>query len=121
MLISRRHLLRRLGGGAVVSAAIPLIRESSFAGSVRATPHGGPIRLNMNENAYGPSERVTATMRASLSLVNRYPDTAGALVGEIAGLHGVKPEQVVVGCGSTEILRLAVATFLGRGEKLVGA
>src|SRR3989441_3857825 len=78
MLISRRHLLRRLGGGAVVSAAIPLIRESSFAGtreSVRATPHGGPIRLNMNENAYGPSERVTATMRASLSLVNRYPDT----------------------------------------------
>src|SRR3989475_7590551 len=122
MLISRRHLLRRLGGGAVVSAAIPLIRESSFAGtreSVRATPHGGPIRLNMNENAYGPSERVTATMRASLSLVNRYPDTAGALVGEIAGLHGVKPEQVVVGCGSTEILRLAVATFLRRGEKLV--
>jgi len=124
MLISRRHLLRRLGGGAIVSAASPLIRESSFAGtreSVRATPHGGPIRLNMNENAYGPSERVTATMRASLSLVNRYPDTAGALVGEIAGLHGVKPEQVVVGCGSTEILRLAVATFLGRGEKLVVA
>ena len=124
MLISRRHLLRRIGGGAVVSAAIPAIRESAFAGtteSLRATQHGGPIRLNMNENAYGPSERVTATMRASLSLVNRYPDTAGALVGEIAGLHGVKPEQVVVGCGSTEILRLAVATFLGRGEKLVVA
>src|SRR3989475_10996714 len=122
MLISRRHLLRRRGGGAGGRAEIPLIRESSFAGtreSVRATPHGGPIRLNMNENAYGPSERVTATMRASLSLVNRYPDTAGALVGEIAGLHGVKPEQAVVGCGSTEILRLAVATFLGRGEKLL--
>src|SRR5213592_4264071 len=124
MLISRRHLLRRLGGGAVVSAAIPVIRESSFAGtteSLGTTQHGGPVRLNMNENAYGPSERVTATMRASLSLVNRYPDTAGALVGEIAGLHGVKPEQVVVGCGSTEILRLVVATFLGRSEKLVVA
>src|SRR5437016_11063419 len=124
MLTSRRHRLRRLGGGAVVSAAIPLIRESSFAGtreSVRATPHGGPVRLNMNENAYGPSERVTATMRASLSLVNRYPEAAGALVGEIAGLHAVKPEQVVLGCGSTEILRLAAATFLGRGKKLVVA
>src|SRR5213592_393372 len=124
MLISRRHLLRRLGGGAVVSAAIPVIRESSFAGtteSLGTTQHGGPVRLNMNENAYGPSERVTATMRASLSLVNRYPEAAGALVGEIAGLHAVKPEQVVLGCGSTEILRLAAATFLGRGKKLVVA
>src|SRR2546422_5669943 len=124
MLISRRHLLRRLGGGAVVSAAIPVIRESSFAGtteSLGTTQHGGPIRLNMNENAYGPSERVTATMRASLSLVNRYPEAAGALVGEIAGLHAVKPEQVVLGCGSTEILRLAAATFLRRGKKLVVA
>src|SRR2546425_11346146 len=112
MLISRRHLLRRLGGGAVVSAAIPLIRESSFAGtreSVRATPHGGPIRLNMNENAYGPSERVTATMRASLSLGNRYPDTAGALGGEDGGLHGVQPQQGRVGCGSPAVLRLGRA------------
>src|SRR3989442_12883145 len=116
MLISRRHLLRRLGGGAVVSAAIPLIRESSFAGtreSVRATPHGGPIRLNINENAYGPSERVTATMRASLSLVNRYPDTAGALGGQIAGLAAGKRQRVVGGCGSPENLRLSLATVLG--------
>src|SRR2546428_14007108 len=104
MLISRRHLLRRLGGGAVVSAAIPLIRESSFAGtreSVRATPHGGPIRLNMNENAHGPSERVTAAMQAILSLVNRYPDTAGAPGGEIPGPSGVESERVVVGGRAT--------------------
>src|SRR5438445_11762125 len=99
MLISRRHLLRRLGGGAVVSAAIPSIRESSFAGtreSVRATPHGGPIRLNMNENAYGPSERVTETMRASLGLVNRYQETGCNLVGEIDCIHDMKPELVVL-------------------------
>src|SRR3989475_12596147 len=124
MLISRRHLLRRIGGAAVVGGAIPLIRESAFAGtneSLRATQHGGPIRLNMNENAYGPSERVTATMRASLSLVNRYPEAAGALVGKIAGLHAVRPEQVVVGCGSSEILRLAAATFPGRGKESVVA
>src|SRR2546427_12511973 len=98
MLISRRHLLRRLGGGAVVSAAIPLIRESSFAGtreSVRATPHGGPIRLNMNANAYGPSERVTATMQASLSLLNRDPDTARALLRESAGLPRRRPQHAV--------------------------
>src|SRR2546427_9731856 len=103
MLISRRHLLRRLGGGAIVSAASPLIRESSVAGtreSVRATPHGGPIRLNMNENAYGPSERVTATMRASLSLVNRYPDTAGARGGARPGLHGAQAVPARAGSGS---------------------
>ena len=122
MLISRRDLLGRIGGGAVVSTAIPSIGEFSFAATTRSLPagqHGDPIRLNMNENAYGPSERVKATVRDNLSLVNRYPDSAGALVGAIAGLHAVKPEQVVVGCGSIEILRMAAATFLGRDKRLV--
>ena len=124
MLISRRNLLRRVAGGAVAATAIPLIGEFSFAAptpSSRAELHGGPIRLSMNENAYGPSESVKATMRESLSLVNRYPDSADALVGEIASLHAVKPEQVVVGCGSIEILRMAAATFLGRSKKLIMA
>jgi histidinol-phosphate aminotransferase len=117
MLITRRRLLRRVGEGAVATVGLPLLGELSFAACTE--PHGGPLRLNMNENAYGPSERTKATLRESVSLVNRYPDSAEALVEAIAGFHAVEPEQVVVGCGSTQILRMAVAAFLGRGQRLV--
>jgi histidinol-phosphate/aromatic aminotransferase/cobyric acid decarboxylase-like protein len=35
---------------------------------------GGPIRLNRNENAYGPSPNVIATMQeAARTVANRYP------------------------------------------------
>jgi histidinol-phosphate aminotransferase len=60
-------------------------------------------------------------MRDSLSLANRYPDSTDSLAEKIASLHGVKPEQVVLGCGSTELLRMAAAAFLGGGKKIVMA
>ena len=122
MRLSRRNLLRRLGHAAACGTAMAFIDEASFAAttpSSGAHRHGEPIRLNMNENAYGPSERAAAALRSTLGLVNRYPDSADPLVGDIAALHGVRPEQIVLGCGSTGILRMAAETFLGRGSKLV--
>jgi len=121
MLISRRNLLRRLGAAAAVGT-IPLMDQASLAATTRSSgahEHGGPIRLNLNENAYGPSERAVAAMRDSLGLVHRYPDSADALVGEIAALHGVTRERVVLGCGSAGILRMAAASFLGPRGKVV--
>ena len=122
MRLSRRNLLRRLGRAAACGTAMAFIDEASFAATTRSSEahrHGDPIRLNMNENAYGPSERAAAALRDSLGLVNRYPDSADPLVGEIAALHGVRPEQIVLGCGSTGILRTAAETFLGRSSKLI--
>jgi histidinol-phosphate aminotransferase len=61
-------------------------------------------------------------MRSALSTVNRYPYVDyGELAGRIATFHGVKPERVLLGCGSTEILRVAAAAFLGRGKQLLQA
>jgi histidinol-phosphate aminotransferase len=45
----------------------------------------------------------------------------GALVESIANLHHVKTDNVLLGCGSTEILRLAASTFLGNGKQLIQA
>jgi histidinol-phosphate aminotransferase len=78
--------------------------------------------LSCNENPYGPSEKVLAVIRDAESLSNRYPRTEyDSLVAKIAALHAIKPEQVTLGCGSNEILRLAASTFLGPGKKLVQA
>ena len=61
-------------------------------------------------------------MRDGLALASRDPDAeADKLRDKIAALHGVKPEQVVLGCGSGEILRMATQAFTGPGRALVTA
>src|SRR5204862_532646 len=39
----------------------------------------------------------------------------------IAKLHAVKPEQVLLGCGSTEILRAAASAFLSQNAQFLQA
>lgn len=80
------------------------------------------ILLNSNENAYGPLPKTVAAMQQALGWANRYPDfDYDALVWTISDLHKVKSQQIVTGCGSTEILRVGAAAFLGPGAKLIVA
>src|SRR4029077_15135058 len=82
----------------------------------------GLIRLDRNESPYGPSDNVTIAIREGLQLVNRFPQgELEALVSAIATRHAVQPEQVILGCGSTEILRMCASAFLGPGKKLITA
>jgi histidinol-phosphate aminotransferase len=80
------------------------------------------IDLSSNENPYGPSPQALAAMTRCQSVACRYPDDVEKRVVEaIAKLHGIAPERVVLGCGSSEILRLCDAAFLGPGRKVVAA
>jgi histidinol-phosphate aminotransferase len=61
-------------------------------------------------------------MTASQTLASRYPDaTEEDLCRAIARHHGVAREQVVLGCGSGEILKMADAAFLSAGRTVVVA
>lgn len=61
-------------------------------------------------------------MRNAIGDANRYPvQELGDLRAAISSLNGVKPEQVTLGCGSGDILRIAAETFLGPGKSLVMA
>jgi histidinol-phosphate aminotransferase len=126
MPISRRNLLCQFGAGAVMSAALPSLAESGFVEfplSLAEVRSGGPlIFLGRNENAYGPSEKVIAAMSGAEHSANRYAEAqATVLRDRIAMLHGIKAEQIVLGCGSGEILNVAAATFAGRGKKVITA
>ena len=137
MHISRRNLLRSLGTGVVVGAAAPVLRgwplapateEALWGNSVPMSqpPDGAtaadPILLYRNENPYGPSEKVLGVLRESAAIGNRYPRTEyDTLTDKLAALHKSKREQIVLGCGSGEILCMAAAAFLGSGKKLVQA
>jgi histidinol-phosphate aminotransferase len=125
MPITRRSLLGRLGAGAAAVAAGPALGEAAFA-SVLAPSVRGPadmLRLNRNENGYGPSPRaIRALQETAATVVQHYPESeSGALRRRIASLHGVTPDQIVLGCGSSELLRMAADAFLGPREKVVTA
>ena len=67
------------------------------------------IKLNTNENPYGPSPRVLAAIRAATEDTLRlYPDpNSDKLRAAIADFHGLAPANVFVGNGSDEVLALA--------------
>ncbi len=124
-MMSRRRLLGRLTAAAATGAAFHTLSNFLLA-DVSPAPRAGslpaPIVLSRNENAYGPSEKVLAAMREAVSSGNRYPEVEhDLLVDKISAYHRVRPEQIVLGCGSSEILRTAAAAFLGPGKKLVQA
>jgi histidinol-phosphate aminotransferase len=74
------------------------------------------IRLDANENPYGPSPRVAEAL-ARFGGYGFYPDYR-ALVEAITSYAGVAPgtARVVLGNGGDEIIDLAVRTFVAPGE-----
>jgi len=120
---SRRDFLR-IGAGAV-TAAIPWRLAADgppLLESAPGDPDDGLILLYSNENAYGPSAKVRNAITSAAQNANRYPRMRyNSLTEKIAGIHNVSPDRVLLGCGSTEILRVAACAFLGRGKQLIHA
>lgn len=88
--------------------------SSHVAGLAPYTPGEQPkgeavadlLKLNTNENPYGPSPRVLEAIRAAAGdRLRLYPDySASALRAAIAELHGLAPDQIFLGNGSDEVL-----------------
>jgi len=74
----------------------------------------GLIKLNTNENPYPPSPRVLQAVRAAVDgRLRLYPNpTAERLREKLARRHRCKPENLVVGNGSDELLAMAVRCFV---------
>lgn len=123
MTISRRRFFRQCAVGAASSVPLSVRHGFNFSGqliSPEVPQSHSLIRLDKNENAYGPSDKVKQAMADSMGLANRYPDPeCGQLSETLGALHHVKTEEVVLGCGSSEILRMAATAFLGSGKGLV--
>ena len=83
------------------------------------------IRLSSNENPLGPGRRVLDAIVKKFPEAGRYPFNStpadSHLVAAIAAHHQVKPENVVLGAGSQEILRSAVRAFTSSDRGLVTA
>jgi len=74
----------------------------------------GLIKLNTNENPYPPSPRVLKAVKAAVDgRLRLYPNpTAAGLREKLAKLHRCRPENIIVGNGSDELLAMAVRAFV---------
>jgi len=119
--ISRRKFAHLLAAGAAAAVVRPAI--SGARQPQHATGTAGSVRLSANENPYGPSAKAHEAMKNAHSMCNRYPDEANdVLIDKIAKINNVNREQVVLGDGSSEILKLCAETFTGPTQgKLIAA
>jgi histidinol-phosphate aminotransferase len=114
-----------LGTGTGVAAAIaaPGITTLPFLRSAADYRPGlgpeKPIRLSSNENPLGMSDWAKRAILEGLAETNRYPRRDSDLRVAIATKHGVKPENVVLGAGSTDVLRMAVQSLALPGARVV--
>jgi len=122
--LSRRDFARLLGAGA---AAVVVRPRFSFAKSTQSAAtslaEAGVVRLSANENPYGPSPKAFQAITDSFALACRYPDEHNnVLIDKLAKLNGVNHDQILLGDGSGEILKLCAETFTGpQNGRLVAA
>src|SRR5271170_7974617 len=80
------------------------------------------IKLASNENPLGPSPKALAAMHAAVERANFYPDGGGYYLREaIAKKFGFQRENVILGCGSNEIIEFVGHAFLKPGDEVITA
>ncbi len=71
------------------------------------------LKMASNENPLGSSPKALAAIRASLEGLHYYPDGSGfELKAALARRLAVRPENIVLGNGSNDVLELAARAFL---------
>jgi histidinol-phosphate aminotransferase len=126
---SRRAFLGALGAGAAAIGAQPVFSIGRAFAQTQAKPAAGaaaagPVHLNYNENPYGPSPKVIEAIRRAgpMDFGRYYADSYfDELKAKLAEFHKVKPENICIGAGSTEIIKICDDVFLRAHAKLVVA
>jgi histidinol-phosphate aminotransferase len=130
MALSRRDFVRTAGIGAAGALTTSFIsargRENFIWSAIEQPLHAvepGMIVISSNENPMGPGKKVLDAIQAAFgadgSRPGRYSRSARDLIDALAKKHGVTPENIVLGCGSTQILRSVTHVFTGKDRPLV--
>lgn len=78
------------------------------------------IKMASNENPLGPSPKALAAIKRYLPDLNRYPESGCFYLRQALSKRlKVKPEQLIVGNGSDELIVLALRAFVDEGDEVV--
>lgn len=116
-------VLPELAGTAVAEPApLKAGRDPNLAQHAHKADIPGAVQIDANENPYGPSQSARDAITGSETIASRYPDAQDThMVDAVAKHHNVSRDQVLLGCGSTEILRCADFAFLAGGKNVIAA
>jgi histidinol-phosphate aminotransferase len=129
MTLSRRHFVQTVGigaGAALTSNIWGRGRENSVWNAIEPELQAverGVVCIASNENPVGPGKKVLDGLQALLDggrKPGRYSNQMGELTEAVAAKFKVKTENVLLGEGSTEILRAATQVFTSKTKPLVG-
>jgi histidinol-phosphate aminotransferase len=128
MSLTRRRLFQRLVTRDANQLNSEVVsdrgREARVEFAQQATPAGVKVvRINTNENPLGPGQHVLDAIAGKFPEAGRYPFNATQHEGTLPALiaakfPGAKPENVVMGAGSGEILTNAVRAFTSAARPL---
>ena len=123
--VSRR---RFFGGLATAVSALTLRPSGQLWPQQQAAPrrrtedeYDALAKLANNENPYGPPESVIKAMTQAFKYANRYGYPDSGITEALAKHHEVKPENILLGAGSGEILDVTCTALLLDDKKVVGA
>jgi histidinol-phosphate aminotransferase len=130
-MITRRRFVQTAGAGAAAAWIGARGRENDVWSMLEpslqaqaAKPAGSMIIVSSNENPLGPGKTVLDAVQKAFGPAGaqpgRYSGGSGPLIEALAKHHGVTPQNIVLGCGSTQILRSATHIFTARNKALVG-
>lgn len=78
------------------------------------------IKMASNENSLGPSPKALAAIVEALPGLHRYPDgSCYYLARALAAKLGARPEEIVFGNGSNEVIELLAKAFVTPGDEVI--
>ncbi len=125
MSVSRRSFVKKVGIGSAAAAMMAYDgpRSVARAWSLSLPEEERPVFLQYNENPLGPGARALDAMETGITAGNhptaRYGLSRTALVDAITATQGVPQANIVIGNGSTQILRTATHVFTSPSKHLV--
>ncbi|WP_173916864.1 histidinol-phosphate transaminase [Halobacillus sp. Marseille-Q1614] len=80
------------------------------------------LKMASNENPFGYSSLVDQAVQKEMTELTRYPETTSPALGvKLANRLDVKPDQLIFGNGSDEIIRLLTRSYINEGDEVVMA
>jgi histidinol-phosphate aminotransferase len=115
MSVTRRSALKGLGIGTTAAAIMAFDGPRSIARamSLALPPQQRPLLLHFNENPLGPGDTVIRAMNEAMDtgLGSQYGLPSRQTIAAIAASQGIPADHVMLGNGSTQILRSLTHVF----------
>lgn len=116
---TRRGFFAQIGAAAIASRMLPEMAYAQRA-LVKGPIAKDMVWLNANENPAGPPKCALDAMQTALPTSGRYHyNEFGGIYGDMAHAVGLEPEQIITGCGSSEVLHTCVDAFTSPTRPLI--